>query len=294
MKQIKLTKLFLIAIIISSVATFPFILDPTLTPRFITLSVCLALGLYFIYKTDTSFTIKADLILLSYASYTSVCCLSVVWSNTSSEDIFESSKQLLNLFVFSFTYFILKTDHSFFIKSFLKTSIILFSFALLIAVFQISNLENFDKESLYQIKSLQGHKNLFSSFLFLNLFFLIMAFYKLEAIWKWSALACILLSLLLLIFLRTKAVWIGGAITIILGSLTCLFSKKNSTPILRINFAVFVVGALVLLNSLFLIFLQPVIGKSIDYITQTDSSNVLTGIKLEQERLLLWDKLIIS
>ncbi|PBQ31327.1 hypothetical protein CNR22_05970 [Sphingobacteriaceae bacterium] len=290
MNQAVRTKLFLLGIVISSVIGFPFILDPTLMPRFIALVIFAALSLYFFYKVNSSFIVKVDLILLSYASYTLFCCLSFLWSTTSSEAIFESSKQFLNLFVFLLTYFSLKTDYTFFIKSLLKVSVILFVFIFLFALFQISGLENLDKESLYQVKSIQGHKNLFSSFLFLNLFFLISATYKLEKKWKLMAGICIALNLGLLFFLRTKAVWTGSGIALLVFITFYLFSKSVKSSKHKLNLAVVLALTIGFANLFFLGLLQPIIQKSVHYTSKADSLNALTGIKLEEERLIMWDK----
>lgn len=291
MNQSIQTKLFTLGIFVSSLAAFPFILDPTLTPRFISLAIVLSAGLFLFYKSKTSFSLKIDLILLAYCLFTLFNCLSVFWSHTKSEAIFESSKQVLNFFVFLITCLFLKKDYVFFLSSVLKISVVLFILISAFALFQIFGLENFDKESVYKVTSLQGHKNLLSSFLFLNLFFLSLASYKLESAWKAVAMICIVVSLGLLFFLRTKAVWLGLGIALILFLLMYLITKKTENSKLKIKFPLLLIVSFISLNIFFLSFLQPLIQKSIHYTSQANSSGkLLPSMKLEQERLILWDK----
>lgn len=284
------TRLFLIGILLSSLVAFPFILDPTLSPRFIALAICLTAIACLFYKSDLSWHLKADLTLLAYCSYTLFCVVSIFWSTTKSEAIFESFKQVLNLFIFSIAYVFFKKDHLFF-KALLKASILLFVLIFAFSLFQIFELENFDKESIYAVKGFQGHKNLLSSFLFLNLFFLIIGTYKLEKIWKVTAAICIVASFGLLLFLRTKAVWVGLGISLALFFCFYALSSKTQNSKIKIKPTILLIFGLIFLNIFFLFFLQPIIQKSSEYTSQADTSGkFLPSMKLEQERLVLWDK----
>lgn len=279
-------KLFFIGIVLSSVLMLPFILDVTLTPRFIALAVCLSLCFYYLFNSGIKFDLKPDLILLSYFGYTLFCLLSISWSNTRSEAVFESSKQALAFIVFGMTYYSLKSNAGYFLKIVLKFSIVLFLFAVLISVYQFTAIKNFNKESLYLITGISGHKNLFSSLLFLDLCFLIMAAYKLDRPWKNIALICIIINGIFLFLLRTKAVWLGLSASALVFFILYFFSHSKSKPP-RIKLSVLLISALLFSNIFFLKILRPLINKSIHYVTNHTSSQ---AFKQEDERLILWDK----
>lgn len=292
MKNRTLASFFIAGIAVASILVSPFILDPTLVPRYFGLSLCFATLFYILYRQHFSLHIKADGLLILYAGYTIFCCLSILWATTKSESLFESTKQILGFLVFLFTCYALKTEKDYFFEMLSKLSLILFVFVFTVIVYQVSGIPDLGKESLYQVNGLHGHKNLLSSFLFLNLFFLLRTFTKTEKPLKIASGICILFSIIILCILRTKAVWLGLAtallVFLILYSLP--FRIKNVVPktksILLILLTVFV------LNIFFLGFLQPLIHKSINYTALLTSSpdNLLNPIKLEQERLVLWDK----
>jgi len=285
MKNAAILKVFFISLALSSLLAMPFILDLTLTPRFLALAVCILLIFYFIIQSELAGVLKPDLLLISYLAYTGWCCLSVLWANTKSEAIFESSKQALGLFVFSLTFFFLKKERDQFQKTLLKISILLFIAAILIAIYQLTNLPSFDKETFYNITGTSGHKNLFSSFLFLNLFFLIAAYFKLEDSWKSVSIICILLNCTFIFLLGTKAVWLAICVSMAIFILLHFFSKYSKHP--KLKFPVSLIITVLLANIFFMNFLQPLIHKSIRYTSASPSAH---SIKLEQERLILWDK----
>ena len=96
---------FITGIILSSLTVFPFGLDVTLAPRFFVLAVCLAVIFYYFSVKKFDFRIKPDMIVFAYAGYVFVTCISVFWSNTPSEAIFDGSKQVLLFLTFLLTYF---------------------------------------------------------------------------------------------------------------------------------------------------------------------------------------------
>ena len=94
------SNLFLLGVLLSSVIFWPFILDYTLTPRLISISAILLLCLFLLFRSKEFVPIKIDLILFSYSAFIIFSCLSVFWSNTKSESLFENSKLLISICVF--------------------------------------------------------------------------------------------------------------------------------------------------------------------------------------------------
>ncbi len=287
-KQLAVPKLFLISVIVSSLVFSPFVLDFTLVSRLITFSISILIALYFLYKSDEEIKINIDIILLAYSAYIFFCSLSIFWSINKAESIFEISKLTMSFFAFLFTFFSLKKVNNFFIEKLLKFSILLFFIGMAAVFYQYFTIKNLNKESLYLITGLNGHKNLYSSFLFLNLFFLIKAFYTLPKIWRGASAVSIVLTLIFILLLKTKAVWIG----LIIMGLACsvLYIYKLSKRKSKINFYLGLSLSIISANLFFLFFFQPIINKGINYNTQIKLLDKTSKAELDNERLILWSK----
>lgn len=285
---------FLSGIFLSSLLIFPAIMDFSLVPRYISLALFLSLSLFQIMRNKHILRIPLDSILLFYISYTAFCCLSVFWSTTPSEAIFESTKQVLSLFVFLFTVYLLKNRCADFIKKLAGFSLLFLLSELLAIIYQLKGIDKLDKDSIYLVTGLNGHKNLLSSFLFLNLFPLLFAFRKYKKQWKVLAGAAIIVNLVVIVFLRTKAVWVGLGVTLLLAFILYAFRsyKKQIRSVLDIRMIILLICLSV--NVFFFNLLQPLIRESIHHTSQSGSPGT-TGnlLKLEEERLILWDKTYI-
>lgn len=279
----KIIKIFLFGIFASLTLILPAILDLSLVPRFIGLSVTLLVFLFFLNKLRLNPIIKLDLILLSYLVFVIYCLCSAFWSQNVAESLFSSFKQLLGFLVFLLSYFCFKIDYDYFLERLLKIAAITSLIFMAFGIYQFMNITDFNKESLYRITGLNGHKNLLASFLFLNLFFLIGAVIELKGVWKILATIALILSLAFIIILRTKAVWIGFFV-LFFAILIFYFKTISKKPISTwIVVSLFIIAA----NILFLRVLEPVILKSIA--TTTSASTKVTN-GLDQERLIVWAK----
>jgi O-antigen ligase len=287
MKNRMVVNVFIAGIILSSLMIFPLGLDITLVPRFFVLAVCLAVIFCYFSVKKFNFRVKPNMIYFAYAGYVFVTCISIFWSNTHSEAFFDASKQVVLFLTFLLTCFSLKHDENYFTTIILKFSIVLSVVLFLVAGYQLSTLQNFTRESFYEVSGINGHKNLFSSFLFLNLFFLIRAFYRLDGAWKMMSFVCVVFTGLLLFLLKTKAVWAGSAVAIIVSALLFYYGRYFRTP--KKLFVQLVVATLLVTNVFFLILLQPIIQKSIHYTSQ-GSKGLESSLNQEEERLILWDK----
>lgn len=293
MKGRLVIRVLLVCTVISSIAIFPCILDISLTPRFICLAAFLCVGSFTLIQSENKTFVKFDPILLTYLLYVIFCCVSIYWANTCSEAIFEASKTVLGFFVFLFCYYAFRKEHNYFFTSLLKVSVSLFFISLVVIIYELLNLKEFNGETIYELRGLNGHKNLFSSYLFLNLFFLLMASLKLQDSWKNAARLYTVLNFAVLILLRTKAVWLGLAVVVICTLILLLFYLKAKSRISKIKSWLFLCFLLAVLNIFFFKVLQPTIQKGIHYTSNLQSEKVGTNsntIKLEEERLVLWDK----
>lgn len=226
--------------------------------------------------------------MLSYLAYVIWSCCSTFWSQTVSEAIFENTKLVLGYFIFVISIYLFKNREEIFFALLIKASLFIVFVLALVALYQISILTNFNKESLYLVTGLNGHKNLFSSFLFLNLFFLLSGAILFNSTWKKLIFVGIALNLSLLFILQTKAAWLGLLLGLIgffcLRLLIHFRLNQKPRPIILI-----LIG-LVMLNVFFLRLLKPVIDKSINHQFDLLNKQDVKNNKIDTERLLVWQK----
>lgn len=287
----RITGIFFTGIVVSSFIISPDVLDVTLISRFITLSLFLFLACLALYKKTPAILVKADVLTASYALYTLFCCLSVLWAHTPSEALFESSKIFLGFFVFLLTVFSIKRGEEPWLNRLLKFSVVLFLMELAMVAIQLTDLGDLKKDSLYGVSGMNGHKNLLTSFLFLNLFFLIKAFCRLEKKWKVLAGLAMVMSLALIGILQTKAVWLGLAVALlcyVAARLVMLFRQK-----IKLKLHIYLLAGIVMLsaNVFFLKGLPSFIDKGLSYNQSVKVEGINTaGRELDDERLTLWQK----
>ncbi len=287
-KSLSLTKVFLAGIFFSALSYSAQILDPTLTPRFIVLAVFLMVAVFLLSRSKIKLNWEIDIISGSYFLFALFCVASISWANTSSEAFFESTKVVLSLAVFGFVYFCLKHNAEFFRKNLFAFSIAIVFIGAGFAFSQYSKIRIHDKESLYQITALNGHKNLYASFLFLNLFFMIIAAMDLKGFLKLLSCVAIALTLVILIFIKTKAVWIGLLLAAFVFSFLFITKKIN----LKVNFYIALIICVALAN-LFFAYVVPVViekGLSHNEIVNKSSTPEQKAKELDNERLVLFQK----
>ncbi len=280
--------LFWIGIMVSTLIFSPAMLDLTLIPRFVSLSLFLFASLFLIKKNVKDIKIEFDLILISYVAYCLFNGLSAFWAINKAEALFQSSKTLLAFSVFCFTYLILKQGTFTLIEKLIKFSVMLVFAECLVVLIQFINIPELKTDSLYALSGLNGHKNLLASFLFLNLFFLIKGIRDFRSTWKVLTILALLLNLFLLIFLKTKAVWIGLVVFSIL--LILLFGVSRLRKKLQLKPQFLFIVCLIVANVFFLLVLKPLSHRSLPLINSNTSSGQSQALNLEQERLVLWQK----
>lgn len=275
--------IFLLGILLSSLIFSPFVLDYTLTPRLITVALSFLICLLLLAASKEKHTLKLDVISFSYVSLTIFSCLSIFWANTSSESLFENSKLVMALFVFAFSIHWLKKDKDYFLNSLGKISVIIVFIELLLVVYQLSIVRSFSKEAMYDIYGANSHKNLLSSFLFINLFFLIRNIKHFSKAWKLLSVISLIINLAIIILIRTKAVWMAIVIALVLYGVILLINRIKW----QLNSKCLIISLIVIAN-LFFIFIQPQIIKRGINFNEVQLSSKKT--ELDNERLQLWDK----
>lgn len=287
-KNNTISKVFSAGIVCSALIFSRQILDPTLTPRVICFAFFSVLAVWLLYKSKQKLSFEADIINSSYLAFTLFCVTSILWSNTKTEAVFESSKVVLSFIAFSLTYYCLKNDYVSFRITLLKLSAPVFLVVFAFACFQFSKIKVLDKEALYTITAINGHKNLFASFLFLNLFFLVLGAIELKGIWRLIIFISIILTLLSLFVIKTKAVWIGLALAAFIFGFLFLTKKIK----LKLNFYLSLVSCILFANIFFLYAVPKGIEKGMTHnsaITNTSTPEEKAK-ELDNERLTLWLK----
>lgn len=113
-------------------------------------------------------------------------------------------------------------------------------------LFEKGNLKLLEGKNLYEINSLFGHKNLFSSIIFLCLPFLIYIIIHTKNKFKYLYILLIISTLVLLVFIQTKAVLIALVLGFGISILLVFNGLKLSPTIKYSSFAILVFGVLVL------------------------------------------------
>jgi O-antigen ligase len=287
-KKNPVSTLFLTGIICSALVFSYKVLDPTLTPRIISFAFFSVLSVFLLYRSKQKLKFELDVINGSYLSFILFCVLSILWSNTSTEAIFESTKLILSFIAFALTYYCLKYNNGYFRTVLLKLSVPVFFIVFAFAAYQFSKIKVLDKEALYTVTAINGHKNLFASFLFLNLFFLILGTINFKGLWRLFFVLAIILTLISLVIIKTKAVWIGTSLAVLIFAVLFLTRKIKS----KLNFYISLIVCVVLANLFFILIVPKAIEKGISRnSTITNNSTPEEKTKeLDNERLTLWLK----
>jgi O-antigen ligase len=279
--------LFPIGILLSSLIYSSSVLDFTLTPRLISISVTLLICFFLVWKEKETINTKPDIILVTYAGFVIFSCLSTLWAHTISEAIFENSKVIISFMVFSFAYVALQKDKDHTLHMLCRMAVLLVLVEATLVSLQLRQLVSFNKELLYNVTGANSHKNLVSSFLFTTLFFLIIGFLKQKSIWKYLSLLGVFLNLTMIVILQTKAVWIA----MVLAALICFFLFIYKRFNIRLPFKWTLIMVMILLN-VFFVFIQPkIIERGLTFNKSQIEANAYSGkTELDNERLELWNK----
>lgn len=284
--------IFTIGVFISSLVYSSSVLDFTLLPRLLAIAITLSIFLAYLLIKVQKIEFEFNLLFLVYSLYIVYACLTAFWSNTKSESYFEGSKQVLFFLCFLTTIYLLQRNKELFEKYILKASQFVAVFVLFFFGIQYYNLSSTHHESLYTLTGINGHKNLISSFLFINLFFLIWGALTTQGKSKLFLLLLIAVSLFSLFLLKTKAVWLALVISAFVYILVWILLKLKLKVLDSKRLWIYTLVILLSINLFLLLGLKPLIDFSLHYsnTVQTTSEFKNEAVKLESERLVLWLK----
>ena len=219
-------------------------------------------------KIDIMFTPIYWLMLI----ITALCGFSVLYALNYAEAIYTFNKFLLYTSIFMVLLALLQ-NNLIDLKTISKGVLLFVFVACGYQIFELytkGNLQLLEGKKLYEINSLFGHKNLFSSIIFLCFPFLIYLTIKEKKLIKILTIFISIITLVLLVFIQTKAVLlaiiIGGGISVLV-----LFSSLKINKNIKISSIVILLFMLVLLGYF---------GKN--------KLTLLSNNDTVQERILLW------
>jgi O-antigen ligase len=265
-------------------------IDQTLYPRIFTLSIFILIILVFKIFSSKKYFLTVDFINIVYICFIILSLISINWSINKAVAISESLKTLLFLYVFLIAHRFNTDNYQVLSSAIQKSVICIFILSFFVAFFQIIDLQSFSRSDIYSVVGLIGHKNLFSSFIFLCSIFTLLVYVSKKGFWRRLALVSLFLQVSLVILLQTRTVWLGYIVFI---SVFFLFwaSKKyvKKVSLSRIIYSVIISIAL---TNLFFGLLFP---RSIDYYLCRDFKHnniteTVADFSTLTERAIIWDK----
>jgi O-antigen ligase/tetratricopeptide (TPR) repeat protein len=260
------------------------IIDPTLTPRLLALSIFVVIGLsaFVIYNKK----ISINFLSLLYFIFVLFVFLSIFWSQNTALSIIEASKYFLYFIFFIFFQKLLSTDEDDVHLKMTKTLIFIFFLTLIPLVIDVAQLTNFSREQLYSISVSNGHKNLYSSFLFLCSVLIFFGYKTLNEKWKKVAITVLVSQFLIVLFLLSRSVILAYLIFAFV--FFCLFRLKNRNVPMKIKSIVFLaIICLSFLNVLIIWFLPAILSS--DLMSQILKYN-FTDLSTLSERIKVWNR----
>lgn len=274
---------FCILLAVSSVSYTSSVLDQTLAPRMITFSATLCVfTIYFSFKGGQK-SIQLDtpqLLLLSFCLYSA---LSSFWSIVPSETFVDTTRLFIGFLVFYYSSYLFKLHKNEFLKALQIFSIAMIFIELAYIGYQYTLVHWNNKDDIYVLTGLNSHKNLCSSYIFLNLAILALGYNQFTKKWTILNHIFIVLSILILITLKTKAIALG-LITVLCVFGSFRFLKRRVPPLTPLlSYGLTMVSLLV-----FFMLVTPSVTKQL--ITYNEHAKKTNSLEYDNERLILWDK----
>ncbi len=215
-------------------------------------------------------------------------CAGLFWSNTYSLAVTGISKLLLFFVVFIILNLFLsrKSDMA---QLLIKAIVVAFLVSLFSFIRQIISLDDFSYSSFYNLTGISGHKNLYSSFVFLTLIgsFVGLQYFRGHKIWYVLVVCSVILQILTILILRARAVWLACVISFVIYIVLSLF-KTLKIRASKIWFYSLIVS---ILSTLFFLFILPIILNT--YLSHQLKSSDITEISdlgTFSERVKVWNK----
>lgn len=255
------------------------VLDYTLWPKILVLGV----GFLGFLLSNFNYYLEAlrkqniiSLLLLLLLVWTAI---SASWSVSIPESFVDITKLAICWLMFAFCSSELKSNPKRMIVFYQMVALVLL-IALLYGMIEALRLDDFSADSLYAVTSICGHRNAFSSFIFLASIFNILLFYKSKGVWKWLALANIVLAVFFILLLQTRAVYLAVIFAAVCYAILYILVYKKWKVAVTL-------GIVIVLAITFLLIFKN--NKSIPILHKANIFNYAQSAS-GTERLKVWDK----
>jgi len=285
-----ITIFYLSAVAIICLVYTNIVIDYTLTPRYVMLSVCLLLllGTMLFIKSKRGL-IRLDSLLLPFLGFTLFSVVSVFWASNTALSLTEGAKMVL-FFVFTLiTTSLFRANGDSFLGALIKVSFLVFLVVFIFIINQITDLPEYGRSQLYGISGINGHKNLLSGFLYLSSIFSLIGLIHFKKLWRFISLGFVIVQLVLVIFLQTRAVWTGYFVFIF--SIAIIYMLKDELVFVKLQDVLKVILTLMIILNVSILFTLP------QFLTlyqnrKADANNIeqLTDATTFAERTLVWQK----
>lgn len=281
--------IFVITILICSLFSVNIVLDYYLMPRIFLLSFCTPLILVFLLVKSKKIRFAIDFFSVLYLFFILYSIISITWSINYSISVVEVSKNILFYTLFLLSLIFLLNFKNRFLTLLLKTILLIFFISTFKIFFEIASLEEISRESLYGLRTISGHKNLYSSFIYLVSIFSFYAFFSLKKYWKLIALIAILVQLVLVSVIQTRAVWIGYFVFFV--SMLIMYFKNWKQQTISFKLSKIYIATIIILINIFFLFIFPrVTNEFIQNIDVLSYPETIFDLSTLSERFLIWNK----
>ncbi len=284
---------FLIGLLLSCFAFSNTALDFTLTPRLFFLSIFIFSFFLYLVLANKELRIKIDAITLLFLIYALLSVLSVSWAQNKSLSIIEASKTLLFFSFFSIARYVLNARNKALYIKLLKVILFLFFLSLLPLIIQAIDLPGYSRLATYNISAISGHKNLYSSFVFLCLIYSLIGFFNTQGKWKMVFGVSSIAQFIIIIILQTRTVWLAVTVSVLVLIILHL-TKNKSRHILnefgRKHVIGFILFSLLVLNVFFLYAFPKIVDVLLKEMPKSESVENIYDTSTLTERFLIWDK----
>jgi O-antigen ligase len=202
--------------------------------------------------------------------------------------IVSSSKLLLFFILFNIINVLIQQSEDF-LPLLIKAIVLAFLLSLLSFIKQINFIEGFTYESIFGYSGISGHKNLYSSFVFLTLIgsFVGLGLFKRQKLWPILIYFTITLQILIIFILRSRAVWLAITVSLVIFIILSIF-KKNIERSSKIWLYSFLTSCFA---TLFIVIVLPIIlNWYLSVHPQSENISRISDLSTISERIKVWGK----
>ena len=278
-----------IGLILSMLFSSTIVLDYSYIPRLLIFSIFLLIVLvYWLFRKSNNtiplniYTILSGLVVL-YSLVSSLLLFNLSYS------VIDLSKNTLFYLLFLFYLKYLQENPAKFYLLLLKTVIVIFFLSSFSIIAELLNLKAYDRHSLYTLSTISGHKNLYSSFVYLLSIFTIYSFFYFKNYWKWIALFAIIFQFSIIFILESRAVWFAYLVLLIIFVVLYFLPKKEKLKS-RKNKILTIIGIVLSINLFFLVLLPYSVDAYLQNAQLEYNAEEISDLSTLTERFLVWEK----